>query len=118
MSGTVNPERLRTIKLLKKLARKHEAKIWWRLAEFLEKPKRRRVAVNVSRINRYTKPGDVAVIPGKALGAGIIDHPVTVAAFNFSEKAKRKIEAAGGKCLTIEELAEANPKGSNVKILG
>jgi len=60
----------------------------------------------------------VAVIPGKALGAGIIDHPVTVAAFNFSEKAKRKIEAAGGKCLTIEELAEANPKGSNVKILG
>jgi len=52
MSGTVNPERLRTIKLLKKLARKHEAKIWWRLAEFLEKPKRRRVAVNVSRMNR------------------------------------------------------------------
>ncbi len=118
MRGPTNPERLKTIRLLRKIARENKAKIWWRIAELLEKPKRRRIAVNLSRINRYTRPGDVAVIPGKALGAGSLNHPVTVAAFSFSDKAKAKIEAAGGKCLTIEELAASNPKGSNVKLLG
>lgn len=113
-----NPERARVVKLLRKLAREHKAKIWRGIAEMLEKPKRRRLTVNLSHINRHTKPGDVAVIPGKALGAGFLDHPVTVAAFSFSFKAKEKIEAAGGKCLSLEQLAEANPKGSNVKILG
>ena len=118
MSRITNPERLKTIRMLRKTAREHKAKIWWRVAEMLEKSKRRRIAVNLSRINRYTKPGDVAVIPGKALGAGIINHPVTVAAFSFSGKAKMKIEAAGGRCLSLEELASANPKGSGVKLLG
>jgi large subunit ribosomal protein L18e len=52
------------------------------------------------------------------LGAGIIDHPVKVAAFQFSEQARLKIGKAKGKCLSIEELMEKNPKGSNVKIIG
>jgi len=113
-----NPERARTVKLLRKLAREKKAKVWRRIAEMLEKPVRRRCAVNLSRINRYTKPGDVAVVPGKALGTGFLDHPVTIAAFSFSAKAREKIEAAGGRCLSLEQLASANPKGSNVKILG
>jgi large subunit ribosomal protein L18e len=113
-----NPERARTVRLLRKLAREHKAKIWKKIAEMLEKPKRRRCRVNLSRINRYTRPGEVAVIPGKTLGAGLLDHPVTVAAFSFSAKAREKIEAAGGKCLSLEQLASANPKGSDVKILG
>ncbi|RLI27342.1 MAG: 50S ribosomal protein L18e [Candidatus Hecatellales archaeon] len=113
-----NPERARVVRLLRKAAREHKARIWRRIAELLEKPRRRRIAVNLSRINRYTKPGEIAVVPGKTLGAGFLDHPVTVAAFSFSAKAKAKIEAAGGRCLSLEELASANPKGSNIKILG
>jgi len=117
-AGYLNPERARLVRLLRRVAREHEAEIWRRIAELLEKPKRRRIVVNLSRISRYTKPGEVAVVPGKALGAGFLDHPVTVAAFSFSAKAKAKIEAAGGKCLSLEELASVNPKGSNTKILG
>ncbi len=37
----------------------------------------------------------------KVLGRGDIDRPVTVTAHNFSEKAREKIEAAGGKCKVI-----------------
>jgi large subunit ribosomal protein L18e len=58
------------------------------------------------------------VVPGKVLGAGRIDHPVHVAAFTFSEQARSKILRAKGKCLSILELMEKNPKGTNVKIIG
>jgi large subunit ribosomal protein L18e len=57
------------------------------------------------------------VVPGKVLGAGNLDHPVSVAAFSFSAEAKSKISKAKGKCLSISELIEDNPKGSNVKIM-
>jgi large subunit ribosomal protein L18e len=113
-----NPERRRIVSLLKQAGREHKAKIWRKIAELLEKPRRLRVKVNLSRINRYTKPGDVVVVPGKTLSAGILNHPVTVAAFSFSAKAKAKIEAAGGRCLRLEDLVKENPKGSNVKIIG
>jgi len=113
-----NPDLLRLIRFLRKKSRENEAAIWRRIAEMLSKPKRRRIAVNVSRINRYSKENDEVVVPGKVLGAGVINHPVKVAAFAFSDKARSKIIKAKGKCLTIPELAEMNPKGSNVKIIG
>jgi len=74
--------------------------------------------VNLSRINRHTSEGDVVVVPGKVLGAGLLRHPVTVAAFAFTRSARQKILEAGGKCLDIRELVELNPKGSGVKIIG
>jgi len=84
----------------------------------LLKSKRRRIAVNISRISRYTKENDEVIVPGKVLGSGTISHPVKVAAFAFSDEARSKIIKAKGECLTIPELAEMNPKGSNVKIIG
>jgi len=113
-----NPELIRLIRFLKKKSRENNAAIWRRVADMLLKPKRKRIAVNVSRINRYTKENDEVVVPGKVLGSGMIDHPVRVAAFSFSSKARMKILEAKGECLTIPELVEANPKGSNVKIIG
>jgi len=88
------------------------------VADRLSRSRRRRIAVNVSRLNRYTKEGEAAVVPGKVLGAGKIDHPIHVAAFAFSEQARLKILKAKGKCLSILELVERNPKGTNVKIIG
>jgi len=113
-----NPELIRLIRFLKKKSRENDAAIWRRVADMLLKPKRRRIAVNVSRINRYTKENDEVVVPGKVLGSGMINHPVRVAAFSFTNKARMKILEAKGECLTIAELVEANPKGSNVKIIG
>ena len=114
----LNKELIDTIRMLRKSASEMKAPIWREAAEALSKPRSRRVTVNVSRINRYTKEGETILVPGKVLGAGKLDHPVTVAAFSFSKSAKIKISEAGGKAITIPELIEANPKGSNVRLMG
>jgi len=117
-SKTTNPYLIELINMLKKKARENEAPIWGDIAERLSKPRRKRNQINLSRLNRYTQESDEAIIPGKILGAGSIDHPVIVAAFDFSDQAKKKILKAKGKCLTIPDLMKMNPKGTNVKIIG
>src|SRR5207245_7525188 len=56
--------------------------------------------------------GEQVVVPGVILGTGEISMPVTVAAFRASGAARKKIEAAGGKAVSLLELAGQNPKGS------
>lgn len=112
-----NPELTELIRFLKKQGKANNAKIWESIAELIAKPRRKRVAVNISRLNRYTEKNETVAVPGKVLGAGEIDHSIKVAAFTFSEKAKAKIKAAKGKCLSFFELAKKNPKGLNVKII-
>ncbi|WP_048149390.1 50S ribosomal protein L18e [Palaeococcus ferrophilus] len=107
----------RLIRTLKKKSNEEGVKIWKDIAWRLERPRRQRAEVNVSKINRYTKEGDTVIVPGKVLGAGSIGHKVTVAAWAFSEEAKAKILSAGGEAITIEELIERNPKGSGVIIM-
>ncbi len=116
-TGPTNIVLRKTIRMLKKAANQHNAPIWDAVAEKLSAPRRRRVAVNLSKINRYTSEGDTVVIPGKVLAAGALNHPVTVAAAAFSQKAVEKIQAAGGRVIHILQLVEENPRGSGVKII-
>lgn len=113
-----NPELISLIRFLRKQGSENKAEIWRDVAKYLAKPKRRRITVNVSRLNRYTDRKEMVAVPGKVLGAGEIDHPITVAAFDFSNKAREKITVAKGKCLSFFEIVKKNPKGSNVKIIG
>ena len=113
-----NPELIDTIRLLKKTSKENNARIWRKMSEYLSRTRRRRIAVNLSRINRYTKNGETVAVPGKVLAAGAVDHPVTVIAFAFSERATAKIRKAKGKCLTFSESIKKNPKGSGIKIIG
>jgi large subunit ribosomal protein L18e len=114
---STNPELIQLIRFLKKQSREKEAAVWRDVAKHLAKARQQRAAVNLSRINRHTKKGDTIVVPGKLLGAGALDHSITVAAFGASEKAKEKLAAAKTKYLSIPELVEKNPKGTNVKII-
>lgn len=106
------------IEILHEYHKKYKANVWGAVAEELAKSSRRRKAVNISRINRYTQPGDWVVVPGKVLGAGELDHVVIVAALGFSRSAVEKIQRAGGKAISIFELLKQKPDGSNVKIIG
>ena len=114
---STNPQLIQLIRFLKKQSNENNAEIWRDVAKHLAKTRQNRAAVNLSRINRHTQKSDTIVVPGKILGAGAIDHAVTVAALNASEKAKEKLAAAKAKYLSIQELVEKNPKGSNVKII-
>ena len=114
---TSNPEMIKLIRLLKKEGREKQANIWLTVAEHLSKPSRQRITVNLSSINRNTKRAETIIVPGKVLGTGSLKHSVTIAAFDASDKARQKLANAKAKYLTIPELIQKNPKGSNVKII-
>jgi len=114
----VNPELIDLVRQMRERSSKAQAAIWRRLAELLSKSRRRRITVNLSRISRHTKAGETVVVPGKVLGAGKLDHPIKIAAFQFSKQAKQKIILAKGTCMTITELMKKKPKGSGIKIIG
>lgn len=91
--------------------------IWRALAEELDKPKRRRVAVNLSRIDRHAEEGEVVAVPGKVLAAGSLSKPLKVAAFQFSEGALEKIRMAKGEAMTFMELLDAGVEPSKIRIM-
>jgi len=90
---------------------------WRRVLELLQVASRKRVGVNVSRIAQYAKDGQLVIVPDKVLGTGAIKVKVTVAAVSFSQSAKKIIEAAGGKTITIAEAAKKNATGKDAVIL-
>jgi large subunit ribosomal protein L18e len=115
---TTNPQLLELISCLKKQSRESKVGIWRDAAERLSKHRRQRIVVNLSCLNRYTEKSETVIVPGKVLASGEISHPITIAAFAFSGKAKEKIMAARGKCLSFAELIKKNPTGSNIRIIG
>lgn len=113
----MNPELKTTIRTLRAASKKGGPAIWKALADELDKANRRRVAVNLSRINRHSKAGGVIAVPGKVLAAGSLKHPVTVAAFSFSEKAREKIALVEGRALTFTELLAEGVEPSKIRIV-
>ncbi len=105
------------IRDLKILGSKENIKLWKRVASDLERPTRIRRAVNITRINRYTRENEIALVPGKVLSDGDLTKRLTIAAYQFSEKAKEKINKTG-EAISINELMKENPKGSKVRIIG
>jgi large subunit ribosomal protein L18e len=114
---TNNPELIQLIRLLKKESKEKQAAIWLDLAEDLSCSRSRSVVVNLGKISRNTKRSETVVVPGKVLGTGNMNHAVTVASFGASQKAKEKIGLAKGTYISIPELLEKNPKGTNVRII-
>lgn len=84
---------------------------WKRVLELLTVSSRKRVGVNISRIAAYAKEGCPVVVPDKVLGAGRIPQKIVVAAVSFSASAKKAIEGAGGKAITIAQAAQSSPTG-------
>ena len=116
-TGTTDPNLLALLIQLRKQSNESKAPIWKTIARLLRRSRRQRIVTNVSKLNQVTKPNDIVVIPGKLLGAGEIDHAITVSAWDFSEQARRKITGAGGRFISIMEMVEQYPQGKNVRII-
>jgi large subunit ribosomal protein L18e len=95
---------------------KTKINIWKKVSRKLSGPRKNKIKANLYRINKKTKKDDVIVIPGKVLGIGELDHPLTIACLEYSKSARSKIESSGSNLISIEELLKQNPKGSGVKI--
>lgn len=95
---------------------KTKIRIWRKISHKLSSSRKNRVKINLYRINKKTKKGDIIIVPGKILGMGDLEHTLTIACLESSKSAKKKVELSGSKLISIEELLEQNPKGSGVKI--
>jgi large subunit ribosomal protein L18e len=113
----LNSELKMAIRVLKAASRGGGKPIWGALADELDKPKRRRVAVNLSRIARHSGDGDVIAVPGKVLASGSMRTGVTVAAYSFSDGARAKIVASGSRAMSLVDLLEEGVEPSRIRIL-
>ena len=118
MTKITSPLLKNLINELKKASIDQKVNIWKRIALDLERPTRERRIVNLSRINRYTKENEVIVVPGKVLGSGILDHKLTISAYQFSNGALEKIGKIGAKAMPLMELIKESPKGKKIRIIG
>lgn len=112
-----NPNLISLIDELLEGKAKNNAPIWKDVAKRLANSRRNHAEINISKIQKHSDEEEVIMVPGKVLGGGELSKTVNVAAMDFSETARRKIESSGGKCLTIRELIDQNPSGSEVKIM-
>jgi large subunit ribosomal protein L18e len=103
--------------MLEKAGKKQKALVWKEASSLLSNPGRTKVEVNLGRISRIAEDGQALFVPGKVLGAGVMDRKVIVGAFAFSAQARSKIEASGGSALSVEEFLKKYPKGSGVRLV-
>jgi large subunit ribosomal protein L18e len=116
-TGPTNPILKKLIEDLRNQGYKEKIPFLIEIAKKLEKSRRKRPEVNLSKLNRVCKENETVIVPGKVLSSGILRKPLTVAAASFSMSAIEKIQKAGGKTISIRELIKNNPKGTNVRIV-
>jgi len=116
MSSKTNPRLQSLIAELKTAAGDSDAAVWQDVADRLEKPRRTHAEVNLGRIERYARDDETIVVPGKVLGSGVLETNVTVAAVDFSSTAQTKIGQVGD-AVSLEEIIELNPDGTNVRVI-
>lgn len=105
---STNLHRRKLIRQLEKLSNKTNKAIWEKVSEILRKPRRKRVAVNIGKINRLANDGEIIVVPGRVLGGGFLEKKLTVIAESFSKTAWQKILDNGGKAYTLYDVV-SNP---------
>jgi len=116
-TGPTNLYLKQLVEMLQKSSYEVDAPIWRDVAEKLVKPRRQKVEVNLSEINKYAQDGGAVVVPGIVLGNGELTKSVSIAAWRFSASAMEKIKKTKCKHITIEELMKINPKGTGVRLL-
>lgn len=73
------------------------------IANLLAQPRRKAIIVNIEKINKETKQDDKIIVPGKVLGKGEMQHKITIAAYSFSQEARKKLKSC--KIVKIEEVS-------------
>ena len=120
ITGPSDPNVIALIQWLEKQSRLQNAPIWKRVSNELSKPKRlkKKTIINLDTLDKFSGETSTLLVLGKVLGDGQLSgKPLDVVAFSFSTRAREKIIASGGSCLTLPELLEKNPKGSDVRLV-
>ena len=118
------------VKLYKFLARRTTSKFNKCVLKRLLNSRVNRTPVSLSKLSKYAQRKSVqdqvakgddlvfAIVGTVTNDTRIIDVPkMKVCALKFTEKARERIVAAKGKCITFDELALNRPKGESVVLL-
>ncbi|KNC51992.1 uncharacterized protein AMSG_12150 [Thecamonas trahens ATCC 50062] len=109
------------VDLYRYLARRTGSKFNATVLKRLFKSRSNMPPVSISRIARYMKGKEdqIAVLVGTILDDERMEEvpKLTICALHFSESVRARIVAAGGTCMTFDELAIARPTGSNCILL-
>ena len=105
-----NPELVETLFLANK-------NNFMEVAKVLSGPTRRFQKIDLERLEREVKDGEIIFVPGKVLGEGQMKKKLTVAAYKFSDSAKKTISGCGGKTLTLNELVESKTDPKNILLI-
>lgn len=116
-----------TAKLYKFLARRTDAKFNKIVLKRLHNSRVHKAPISLSKLNKFAEKAKVNN-KGKDVVFAIVGtvtndiRQLEIGAFNvcalrFTEKARARITAAGGQCLTFDQLALNRPKGENVILL-
>lgn len=67
-------------------------------------PKRKRVVINLTKLEKHAKASENIIVPGKILGAGVLDKSFNVCAVEYSGSAMKKLKACGCNIIPISEM--------------
>ena len=97
---------------LEKTAKKNKAAVFKDLAKHLQKPRRQRAAIDLWKLSKLAVKfkDKTLVVPGKVLGYGEITQTFALAAFDYSETARAKLEKAKIKALSLTDIMEKSGK--------
>ncbi|KDN36780.1 putative 60S ribosomal protein L18 [Tilletiaria anomala UBC 951] len=125
-----DPYLLLLVKLYRFLARRTDSRFNKAVLRRLYQSKINRPPVSISRIIYLTrnsggvakdasaKPKTVVVVGPITDDNRLIEVPqLSVAALRFTQTARARILAAGGECLTLDQLAQRAPTGSNTVLI-
>mmetsp|Transcript_19149 Transcript_19149/g.21897 ORF Transcript_19149/g.21897 Transcript_19149/m.21897 type:complete len:194 (-) Transcript_19149:238-819(-) len=119
---TKNPYNKLLIKLYKFLSRRTDSKFCQVVLKRLHMSKTNRPPIGLHRLSKFmkNKESKTAVIVGKVTDdVRMLDGipKMSVCALGFTESVKKRIIAAGGECITFDQLALRAPKGTNTVLL-
>ena len=77
------------------------------LIELSSMPRRKRIKVNIRKLDKIVKDGDYIIVPGKVLGVGDTKKKFNIAAIEYSSSATEKLKKGGCNIINIEEALKA-----------
>ena len=108
---------METVETLLKLSRENQSPLWRDIAKRLSETRQNYADLNVGKISKMCKDGDIVVVPGKVLGSGYMEKKLKISALDVSEKAMKKIKDSGSEFVFLADLAKENPEPKNLKIM-
>ncbi|MDE1823656.1 MAG: 50S ribosomal protein L18e [Candidatus Micrarchaeota archaeon] len=73
-------------------------------------PKRRRVKVNLNKLDRVSKDGESIIVPGKVLGEGRLTKKIRISAVDYSESAIEKLKESKSSMVKIRDIVKGEAK--------